>query len=240
LTGQGAVVVAVVLVTWLFRRALDRQSFTSLGFQRDRGWLAETFEGFALGLLLMLLVLAVELLIGAYRLTGPSRPDQDWSALVASLLLAFVGFGVVAFYEELLARGYVLQNLAAAFGRIVGVVCSSALFAVAHLANPGAGLVSVIGLFVAGLLLATGYLVTGRLWLPIGLHLSWNFVQGPLFGFPVSGIETVSLVRLEAVGPDFLTGGSFGPEASMVGIAAELLGILLLARRRRQTSQLRG
>ena len=71
-------------------------------------------------------------------------------------------------------------------------------------------------------------MVTRALWLPIGLHFAWNFFQGPVFGFPVSGTQTSTLLQLEPVGPELLTGGRFGPEASLVGVAAELLGIALL------------
>jgi membrane protease YdiL (CAAX protease family) len=102
------------------------------------------------------------------------------------------------------------------------------LFALAHLANPGSSPVAVLGLFFAGLLLAAGYLATSRLWLPIGLHLSWNFCQGPVFGFPVSGFAAPSLLAVEPVGPEALTGGPFGPEASLIGILAELIGIGLI------------
>ena len=65
----------------------------------------------------------------------------------------------------------------------------------------------------------------------MGLHLSWNLFQGPIFGFPVSGLRTTGLVSLESVGPDLLTGSTFGPEASLVGVAVSLLGLAFLWRR---------
>jgi membrane protease YdiL (CAAX protease family) len=127
-----------------------------------------------------------------------------------------------------------LQNLAQAWGLPAGLLISSVLFALGHLMNPGSGLLPIIGLSLAGLLMAIGYVVTRRLWLPIGLHLSWNFVQGPIFGFPVSGLPTPSLLRLERSGAPLLTGGEFGPEASLIGAAASLLGIVMLLAARRE------
>jgi membrane protease YdiL (CAAX protease family) len=225
---RGVLVAATMLVTLLFRRFLDRESLLSLGFQRAPGWLGEGLIGFGLGALLMALILVAELALGGYRVVGLAWHDQSLQAISVLLAVTFLGFVVVAFSEELVARGYILQNLAAAWGTPAAVMISSALFALGHLLNPGASLISTAGLFFAGLLLAASYLASGRLWMPVGLHLSWNFFQGPLFGFPVSGIETGSLLGLERIGNDPLTGGSFGPEASAVGMLAELFGVALL------------
>src|SRR5581483_6741863 len=110
----------------------------------------------------------------------------------------------------------------------VALVASSVVFAALHLANPGAGVVSTLTLVVAGLLLGSAYLATRTLWLPMGLHFGWNFFQGPVFGFPVSGTEESTLLRLAPSGAPLLTGGRFGPEASVVGVGAEIVGIALL------------
>jgi membrane protease YdiL (CAAX protease family) len=225
---QATFILAVVLVTYVFRHALDRQSFKSLGFQPGPGWLGELAVGFGLGAGLMMLIALTELAFGAYRLGPPAWQARSVDQILLRLGLWFGAFVVVAFYEELFARGYILQNLAGAWGLPVGVMVSSALFSLGHLFNPGASLISTLGLFCAGVLLAAGYVFTHRLWLPIGLHLSWNFFQGPVLGFPVSGLPTGGLLSLEPVGPELLSGGRFGPEASLVGIAATFLGISLL------------
>jgi membrane protease YdiL (CAAX protease family) len=227
---RGAAVTGVVLVTYLFRRGLDRRSLASLGLQRRPGWVSESLVGFVLGAVLMTLVFGAELGLGAYRLRAFAWQQHSPDTILAALGVSFAGFVVVAFYEELVVRGYILQNLAAVWGTPAGLIVSSGIFALAHLFNPGAGPVSSIGLFFAGLLLAAGYLASGRLWLPMGLHLSWNLFQGPVFGFPVSGLRTTGLVSLETVGPDLLTGSAFGPEASLVGVAVSLLGLAFLWR----------
>ena len=225
--------VAAIGITCLFWQVVDGRSMVSIGLGAG-GCARQLAGGFALGLGLMAVVFAAELLLGGYRVRGLGSLTLGASGLVIGAGGMFVGFVLVSVEEELIARGYLLQNLRDAWGTAAAVLLSSVLFAVAHLGNPGAGLSSSIGIFAAGLQLACAYLVSGRLWLPIGLHLSWNFFQGTVFGFPVSGIRTPSLLLLEPVGPGYLTGGEFGPEASLVGVSANLLGIavLLIWRRR--------
>jgi membrane protease YdiL (CAAX protease family) len=112
----------------------------------------------------------------------------------------------------------------------LGVLLSSGVFSLLHLVNPNAesiGFVAV-GLFLAGVFLAFGYLRTRQLWLPIGLHIGWNFFEGVIFGFPVSGLEYYQLTRITVVGPQYWTGGAFGPEAGLVLIPGLILGFILV------------
>lgn len=149
--------------------------------------------------------------------------------VLSSLSAVFIGHVVVAANEELVARGYILQNLAEDWGMPVAVTASSILFGLAHLGNSHAGLLSTVSIVLAGILLATGYLVTRSLWLPIALHFSWNFFQSTVFGFPVSGNPPgFSLLQTEVAGPELITGGAFGPEGGLLGLEATLLGIGLL------------
>jgi hypothetical protein len=140
-------------------------------------------------------------------------------------LIVYVAVG---YYEELLSRGYHLQNLADGLNLPLGLMLSSAVFSVAHLTNPGAKLLSVIGIFAAGFFLAYGWLRTRQLWIPIGLHIGWNFFQGTVFGFPVSGLGGFHLIRQTVAGPEVVTGGAFGPEAGLAGLAAMGIGAGLI------------
>jgi membrane protease YdiL (CAAX protease family) len=141
------------------------------------------------------------------------------------MLLAFVAVG---FYEELLFRGYYLQNLKDGTNLGIAVLASSAAFGLAHLGNLNASLTSTLGIFAAGLFLAFAWLRTQSLWLPIGIHIGWNFLQGPVFGFEVSGNPTPSLVRHVVDGPELITGGAFGPEAGLLVLPAMALGAGLI------------
>jgi membrane protease YdiL (CAAX protease family) len=137
-----------------------------------------------------------------------------------SMFFYLLMFIVVALNEEILMRGYVLINLMDSMNKYIALVVSSLLFSAMHLMNPNVSLVSVINLFLAGILLGIYFIHKGNLWCPIGMHLTWNFFQGPIFGFEVSGEITNSLIVQEITGPELLTGGKFGFEGSLLATVA--------------------
>lgn len=136
--------------------------------------------------------------------------------------------GLVAVYEEIAFRGFVLGTLEKATKWPVAACVSSLLFGLVHLINQGATLPAVIGITGAGLLMAFAYRRSGSLWLPIGLHFGWNVCEGLIFGFPTSGVPMQALVTLQLHGPAWLTGGAFGPEGGLMLLAALGIGGLLV------------
>jgi membrane protease YdiL (CAAX protease family) len=225
---QAVMTAATVVVTWLFRRLLDRQSFTSLGFRRSPRLAGDMAMGVGLGVGLFALVFLVEWATGWVRVLGFAWDVQTWAALLAAMLVFLLTFLLTGLNEELHVRGYIMQNLAEDWGMPAAVVVSSIYFGLLHSFNPNVSLISIANLALAGVLFAIAYLVTGNLWLPMALHFAWNFAEGPLFGFPVSGMDFGGLLRLEAIGPGLVTGGAFGPEAGLAGLGAVLLGIVVL------------
>lgn len=219
---------AMTISTWIARRFLDRRSFAALGLVWNPDALPDLVVGFGIAMLMMGTVFAVELAAGWIRFEGFA-----WSALAAGTVVtltaaALLQFIIAGYQEEIFSRGYHLQNFSEAYGPAAGVLASAAIFGLLHAANPGAGWGSTLGIFAAGAFFGFAYLRTQRLWLPIGLHAGWNFFEGTVFGFPVSGLGFFRLVEHVGGGPKLVTGGSFGPEAGFIVLPALALGASLV------------
>jgi membrane protease YdiL (CAAX protease family) len=125
-------------------------------------------------------------------------------------------------------RGYILSNFFDSMNKYIALIISSLLFAVMHLANANVTVVSLVNIFLAGILLGIYYVHKQNLWLPISLHFSWNFFRGPIFGFEVSGVDIRGVIVQDIHGPDLLTGGSFGFEGSVIATLLMIITIVLL------------
>lgn len=136
-----------------------------------------------------------------------------------------------AIHEELVFRGYLFQKMRIwSPGAAIGIM--SALFAILHAGNRGISAVAMVNLFLAGVLLALAYERFERLWFPIGIHLAWNLLSGPILGFGVSGyLARATLLQTVGSGPAWITGGAFGIEGSAWMVVVEAGGIFLLSRR---------
>jgi len=219
---------AVTLSVFLARRFLDRRSFASLGLKVNRHALLDVLAGFFIAGLMMGLIYLLEWALGWMKFEGFAWQTSPSPSVIGNALFALVIFILVGWNEELLFRGYRLQNLSEGLNPAWGLALSSAWFGVAHILNPNASWLAVAGIYLAGVFLAFGYLRTRQLWLPIGLHIGWNFFEGVVFGFPVSGMEFYRLIRQTVSGPALWTGGAFGPEAGLVILPALLVGALLV------------
>lgn len=231
---MGLVTIALVAFAGF---SLDRRRFVDFGFHLDRDWGIDFGFGLLLGVALQTLIFLTELAFGWIRIVDfTTARGGSFLGLFATALALFA---FVAFREELLSRGYVLKNIAEGLAGVdpfdgdgavvVAVVCSSGLFALLHASNPNATAVSALGIFVAGILLAMGYVLTGELAISIGLHLTWNLFEGVIYGFPVSGLDLpVHVVAIRQLGPTIVTGGPFGPEAGLTGITAAIVGSLAI------------
>ncbi len=223
---QGVGLFSITLSVFLARRFIDRRSFTSLGLRLDRQALADTAAGLLMAALMMGLLAL--LLWAAGWLSPPGFSWQFAPNAAGQVALWLAIFVITGWNEELLSRGYHLQNLRDGLNLPWAVLLSSAVFGVAHIINPNASWVAVANITLAGIFFAFAYWRTQSLWLPIGLHIGWNFLLGVVFGFPVSGITTYRLANPEIIGPQAWTGGSFGPEAGLVILPILLFGALLV------------
>ncbi|WP_311172500.1 CPBP family intramembrane glutamic endopeptidase [Halobellus ordinarius] len=231
LTTVGLALGAVVGVA-IVARTIDRRSLADYGFRGGQAWWRDLLAGVTLAVAVQTAVLGVELAAGWAVVvdTAVAGPGGFVALLVASVVL----FAVVGFYEELVVRGVVLTNVAeglAGRGVVVAtgvaVLLSSLLFGTIHLANEGASVVSVAVIGFIALTVAASYVLTGRLGFAVGFHAAWNIALGVLFGHPVSGIVVPARVlAVDVTGPALWTGGAFGPEAGLLGVAAGFLGFL--------------
>ncbi|HSF83036.1 MAG TPA: type II CAAX endopeptidase family protein [Anaerolineales bacterium] len=221
--------IAFTLSVVLARRFLDRRSFASLGLQRTKHIVVDLLFGFSISGIMIGLIYLIEWGAGWLTFQGYAWQYQPSFQVVAEILVMLGIFVVVSWQEELLSRGYWLQNLSEGLNLFWGVLISSVMFALLHLGNPHMSVYAGLGLFAAGLFLAYSYTRTRQLWLAFGLHAGWNFFEGTIFGFSVSGLEGLSpLIRQSVAGPELWTGGAFGPEAGLVLLPALLLGTLLI------------
>ena len=203
------------------RKLIDRKTVLSLGFEwkgnSKHAWTGFFSAIFILSAGTLLLILTANLHFIAF--------DFYWQDLMIYVLIMLL----VAVSEELVIRGYILNNLLESFPKWIALLISATLFALLHLLNPDFNWLSMIGIFIGGFLIGINYIYTKNLWFGIFFHFAWNFFQGPVFGYKVSGLETDSLLAQNLNGPVWLTGGPFGFEASALASLLILLVFVYLA-----------
>ena len=214
--GLAAIALYVGYGRFVERRRVTELSLPGLG----REWAA----GALLGAALYSACAVVLMLLGVYRVEGVNP---------VTFLLPAVGLAIKSgIFEELLFRGVLFRSVEAIFGSWVGILVSGLVFGLLHLMNPGATLGSALYISIeAGILLAAAYLVTRRLWICIGFHMAWNYVQWAVYSGAVSGaMGDPGLLKSKIAGPELLTGGSFGMEHSVVALVlCTTAGVILLA-----------
>lgn len=215
--GEQAALAVIALVTVAAVFALYKLVIRRLGqVKRDdlplRPALRELGLGVAVGGALMAVVVGIAALLGVYRIVGTG-------GLGDAVFIIFGGGLVAGFVEEVLFRGVMFRWLEETFGSWAALALTSLLFGLAHLSNDNATWFSSFAIAMeAGILLGACYMITRNLWLPIGVHFAWNVVQGFVFDVPVSGHPVEGLVEARLAGPEWLTGGAFGLEASVIAL----------------------
>jgi membrane protease YdiL (CAAX protease family) len=212
---------AVAIRHW---RSQRRGVIEALGLSWDLHAALDLFAGLAITTIAMLGIFGCERVLGAIACSANTVAAKP-ALLQMTLILAGS-----AMAEELINRGLLLSGLTIVLGGRgrTAALLAALLFGLFHLANPGASALSVCGNALGGLIYGMAFVLSGRLWLPLGLHFAWNYVQGPLLGFPVSGLSAGGLLQIHDLGPIWLTGGSYGPEAGLVGILFRFLALALL------------
>jgi CAAX protease family protein len=223
----------------LLTRLLEERPLGSVGLAFYSRWKNDLGLGLLAGGGMIVAVACLERLLGVATFSLSS--GSPGRTLVAGVFLLFL-LAVAAADEELVFRGYPFQRLVDSGGPIAAVVAMSVLFGVTHLTNPFHTWISTANTILVGVLLAVCYLRTRALWLPIGIHFAWNFLQGYALGFPVSGLDLPGPILAAKVhGPVWLTGGAYGPEGSILSLGVILVGTayFLLTRRIYVTREMR-
>jgi membrane protease YdiL (CAAX protease family) len=227
---------------YLVRRFLDKKTFVSLGLEVNKKSMMDLVFGFLLsgamaGSFFLILQATGLIEFHGFNLGVDNGLAQDKSGFVqfmsvisiGSLGLLLLEHILVGYWEELVFRGYLFQNMVAGMGLSLAILVSCLIYGLIHAGNPNAGILSSSIIVMFGFLRLYGYLSTKLLWLPIGMHIGWNFFQGPVFGFAASGHKMATLFNVTQNGPDWLTGGEFGPEASIIVIPI-VIGTLFVIR----------
>jgi membrane protease YdiL (CAAX protease family) len=204
---------------------LDGRGPGALGFYLGREVGRESLSGFGLGVAVAGLVVVGMVGLAGLRWTGEDGGAVGYFAEAGWSLWLFT---IPAAGEEALMRGYLFQAIAEAWGGGIALWVTSAVFAVLHLGNPNTSWIGLANIMFAGLFLGLIYWRTASLWWATGAHLGWNWTLGFLADLPVSGLEVVDAPGIQASvrGPEWLSGGPFGPEGSL--LASVVLGMAVL------------
>jgi hypothetical protein len=224
----------IFVLVWLWLWAAEQRSLRTTGMIRPvvRPYL----RGLGLGLLLFGSAVILLGMLGFLDVENSSQ-GQGLLFTLGGTLLVLLGWVVQGAAEEVLARGFLLPILGTRWGPVPGVIVSSLFFSVLHLQNPNVNFISIVNLFLFGLFTALYALYEGGLWGVFAIHTIWNWAQGNLFGFSVSGLDLQStiLFDLEEAGPDWATGGLFGPEGGVVVtlvLLGGIFGLVYLSRKK--------
>lgn len=233
------VTVLILLSVFLAGKWFDHRKFSDFGFRINLFWWKQYLSGVMLGIFLMTFVFAIEFFAGWININGYFKVANTGLPLWLSFIYPVIKDLCVGVYEEVISRGYQVTNMKEGFlglwglnekkSYLLSIILSAVVFGFLHIRNPNASIQSIINITVVGFLLGVAYWFSGQMALPIGLHTAWNLAQGWLFGFSVSGDpEIANIIHIQQNGPDWITGGKFGPEAGLLGLAASIIGILIL------------
>ncbi len=209
---------ACILSYIFFFQKFEKRSITEFA---SKGFLKNVAIGALLGFTLQSLTILVIYLNGSYSVVTVNP--------VSFILMPFAIMFTVAIIEEILVRGIIFRIIEEKLGSHIALLISGLLFGILHLANAHSTILSSLCITMAGFLFGAVFIYSRNLWLPIALHFAWNFTQSGIFGAITSGNEkTSSLLEAKIQGPEFITGGEFGPEGSIQAIIICLIATVIL------------
>ena len=220
--------IGISLLVFFRVSKIEKRSISSIGFSKYN-WFKKYSIGFLIGLILMSLVVLILYLFGFVSLEqSPSQPVGKFALL--NIFIVLIGWIIQGGTEEILTRGWLMNILGARYNINIGLFISSVLFGLLHLFNPNVNIVAILNIILVGYLFGLYVIKTNDLWGACGMHSAWNFAQGNLFGFEVSGLNVSvgSLFDFNLNGNSLISGGVFGPEAGLASTIILIIGIAFI------------
>ncbi|QTD40422.1 CPBP family intramembrane glutamic endopeptidase [Sporosarcina sp. Te-1] len=216
---QGGGILGSILITYIFWRFINKGTWKTLGFKSS---IPDFLYGLFLGAVSICIIFIILLSSGNVTLLN-SWGSPEFSTYTVSFLILFI---LVGFSEEIFFRGYVMSTMASRnHPKWAIYVVSAVIFSIAHGMNPNVSLLGLLNILMVGLLFAYMFDATKSLWLPIGYHMTWNYFQGNVFGFAVSGTTPHGIYNVSVdAGNEWLTGGAFGLEGGLLATLLIILG----------------
>ena len=197
------------IIIW---KIFEKKKINKMGITSIKNGYKELGIGLILGAITMSIVAISIIAIGNVKLVNSiSKPQISISLLYGLISFIFVGFG-----EEILSRGYIMSVLKQTRNIWLILIGPALIFAALHLGNEGIDVLSFINLFLVGVLFAYMFMKSKNIWMPIGYHITWNYFQGYIWGFGVSGVSVNGLYKIENVTNNIINGGAFGPEGGII------------------------
>lgn len=218
----------IFILIWLWMIIFEKRRPFTVGLEWP-GAITKYLRGALVGLVMFALAVGISAALG-YTAFENGDPQSQGVAALGGVFIILLGWMVQGAGEEILTRGWLLQVIGSRYNPAAGIVMSSLLFAIFHLLNPNVSYIAMLNLTLFGVFAAFYALREGGLWGVFSLHAVWNWAQGNLFGFEVSGttMGNSTLFNLMETGPDAITGGPFGPEGGLAVTAVLVAGILLI------------
>lgn len=221
---QGIGIIVMLAAVYMALRLIDKKRLKDIGLINIKKGFKHLSHGLLLGAVSMTIIFILLLITKNIEVTNSfTQPQFSWSTLTGLILFIFVGLN-----EELFSRGYCMMVLNQTGKKWVPVVVSSIIFSAMHLGNPNVKILGLFNIFLVGILFAYMAVKTNNIWMPIGYHITWNYFQGNVFGFQVSGLDSTGLYGIKVLNDNLLTGGAFGPEAGILASLVLIAGIIVL------------
>lgn len=215
-----------ILLCFLWVKFIEKRPIATLGLRRNKA-IINFFKGMIFGLILFTSVILLMYISGVIRVNQGIGIGLNF---LPQIILMFIVWVIQGSSEEILTRGWLMNVVGARYIPMVGFILSSVIFGIMHLLNPGINIVSVLNIILVGFMLGLYVVHTKNLWGACGIHAAWNFAQANIYGFNVSGLEinVGSLITFDTQGSELLTGGTFGPEASIFASIVQIVVIVVL------------